>query len=186
MASSGRTSSHGTLRCVGMTSSSSWTRSGESTVCSVSTRRPHGMRRERNRRLTSDCQISLEHVELCVPQRFRGRHPSLCLEGLAEKGFGGGHVALGAKVDRLTAGIHGARDRGTSIGGGSSRRSHPRATSRRLDVRSDSNASRTRERSAGPSAEWCSARQRPRARPLFRRDLGMRVCTGGTSARTVR
>jgi hypothetical protein len=34
----------------------------------------------------------------------------LSLEGLAEKGFGGGHIPLGAeaKVDRLTAGIHGA------------------------------------------------------------------------------
>jgi antitoxin PrlF len=40
----------------------------------------------------------------------RARHPSVCLEGLAKKGFGGGHVALGAeaKVDGLTAGIHGA------------------------------------------------------------------------------
>jgi len=40
----------------------------------------------------------------------RAQHSSVCLEGLAKKGFGGGHVALGAeaKVDGLTAGIHGA------------------------------------------------------------------------------
>jgi hypothetical protein len=40
----------------------------------------------------------------------RARHPSLRLERLAEKGFGGGYVTLGAeaKVDRITAGIHGA------------------------------------------------------------------------------
>ena len=53
----------------------------------------------------------------------RPGHASLSLEGLTEKGFGGGHIALGAqaKVDRLTAGIHGAIE------------VHPAATN--LDVR---------------------------------------------------
>jgi hypothetical protein len=37
----------------------------------------------------------------------RAPHPSVCLERLAKKGFGSGHVTLGAeaKVDGLTAGI---------------------------------------------------------------------------------
>jgi hypothetical protein len=34
----------------------------------------------------------------------RARHASVCLEGLAKKGFGGGYIALQAKVYRLTAG----------------------------------------------------------------------------------
>jgi hypothetical protein len=119
---------------------------------------------ERNRRLTSDYQISLEQVELRVPQRFRGRHPSLCLEGHAERALAAATSRLGRKSTVLpqasTARAIEVRPSAANLHIGLIHA--PRAAD--WGVRSDSNASRTRERSAGPSVRMVlGATETPRS-----------------------